>query len=123
VDEEGFSDAGRFWVRRLIAVVAVIALFPLPVAGAERGREGCQAHNPLAPRCSYTVTHTSRTPITGAAGIGNWVVRVHRDGRRLVYRSLPDGRPTVLEIRFKVDDVVVARALTPGSFVTVGHED
>ena len=110
-------------MRRFVAVVAMIALLPLPVSGAERGREGCQAHNPLAPRCRYTVTHTSRTPITGAAGIGNWVVRVHRNGKRFTYKSLADGRPTVLEIRLKVDDVVVARALTPGSLVTVGHED
>jgi hypothetical protein len=112
-------------MRRLLIMAALLAgLVPTGTANSTGlGDEGCRAMNPITPRCSYKVTHTSGTPITGVYGVGNWVVKVRRGGRTDTYQSLPDGRPTLYEIAFKVGDRVTGIALTPGSALEVGHVD
>ena len=102
----------------LLAVVMLASASP-----ASGGDEGCQAQDPLQPTCSYTVTHTSKTPVTGAGGIGDWVVTVTRGTKTFTVKSLPDGRPSFFEISFKIGDKVKAKALSPGSGLTVGHLD
>ncbi len=115
-------------MRHLVIGVVLVGLLvpPLPASGGAltgRSDEGCQAQNPLQPTCSYTVTHTSSTPITGVAGIGDWVVKVKRGKKTLTYKSPEDGSPTAMEIAFKVDDKVKAEALSAGSGLSVGHLD
>ncbi len=110
-------------MRALIAATLVAFLLQLAPAGADDGPEECLAFHPIVPTCSYTVTHTSQTPVTGVAGIGDWVVIIERDGKKLRWKSLPDGRPTIYEIAFKVGDNVTGKALTPGSVLGVGHGD
>jgi len=108
-----------------IVLAAVMLLAPSAAAGARSARsdEGCEAQNPLQPSCSFTVTHTSSTPVTGAGGIGDWIVIVKRGDETLKFESLPDGRPTMREISFKIGDKVTAKALSPGSGLTAGHFD
>jgi hypothetical protein len=112
---------------RGIVCTLVAALLAIPIATSSASialsDEGCQAQSPLQPACSYEVTHTSATPITGAGGIGDWLVTVKRGKQILKFESLPDGRPTFLEISFKIGDKVTAKALSPGSGLTVGHLD
>ena len=105
------------------ALLAGALLAPAGAAPAVRSDEGCEAQDPLRPTCSFTVTHTSSTPVTGAGGIGDWVVIVKRGPHTFRFESLPDGRPTLLEISFKVGDRVQAKALSPGSGLTAGHFD
>ncbi|MGH2729485.1 MAG: hypothetical protein ACRDJI_02630 [Actinomycetota bacterium] len=110
-------------MRKSVATAVMAGLLVIPVPAGARSDEGCQAQNPLQPTCSYTVTHTSSTPITGVAGAGDWIVKVKRGVKTLVYESPSDGSPTALEIAFKPGDKVKAEALTPGSGLTVGHVD
>jgi hypothetical protein len=109
-------------MRRWLIVPIVVLAWSI-AAPASGGDEGCQAQNPLQPTCSYTVTHTSSTPVTGVGGVGEWVVFVKRGAQKLTFKSLPDGRPTMLEISFKIGDKVSAKAISPGSGLTVGHFD
>jgi hypothetical protein len=113
-------------MRRIIVSVAVVVALVIPVlpsAARVLSDEGCEAQNPLSPTCSYTVTHTSATPFTGAGGIGDWFVIVTRGDETIKFKSLADGRPTFREISFKIGDEVKAKALSPGSGLTVGHFD
>lgn len=109
---------------RFAIIIALLLGGPTTgVASGTRSDEGCEAQNPLRPKCSFTVTHTSSTPVTGAAGVGDWVVTVERGDRTFRIESLPDGRPTFLEFSYKIGDKVRARALSPGSGLTAGHFD
>jgi hypothetical protein len=112
-------------MRKLVVFLLVVVTVPAlgHAARADRSDEGCQAFNPGQPKCSYVVTHTSTTPVTGIAGGGSWIVKVRRGTKTMTYKSPADGRPTVLEIAFKPKDKVQARALSPGSGLTVGHVD
>ncbi len=109
----------------LIVAVASLLWAPGPAGStpSRHGPEGCQAFNPVQPRCSYTVTHTSATPITGVAGVGEWVVKVKRGRKTVTYSSPGYGEPTALEIAFKEGDKVTASAVSPGSGLSVGHID
>lgn len=79
-------------------------IVPTASVGAHDGREGCQAMDPLQPKCSYTVTHTSETPITGVGGIGDWVVEIERGRKTIRIESPANGQLWMLEIAFKVGD-------------------
>lgn len=109
----------------LILAVSALVLAPGTSGSAEERRapEGCQAFNPVQPSCTYTVTHTSATPVTGVAGVGDWVVKVKRGRQKLTFSSPNYGEPTAMEIAFKDGDKVTATALSPGSGLTVGHVD
>jgi hypothetical protein len=117
----------RHRLRFALAGAVVVGALTAPGLSAAPSRlrsdEGCEAQNPLRPSCSFTVTHTSATPVTGAGGIGQWIVIVRRGEHTFRVESLPDGRPTFIEIAFKVGDKVRAKALTAGSGLTAGHFD
>ncbi len=85
--------------------------------------EGCQAFNPGQPTCTFTATADAETPISGAVGVGSWVVKVKRarEKKPIVLKGSPDGAPSVSEFPFREGDVVKAKALTPGTFMTVGY--
>ena len=115
-------------MRRLLTFVIALSMATAPAAVAHptssaTGDEGCQVMNPLRPTCEFEVTHTSRSPITGAAGWGSWVVLVRRDGETVRYKSAPDGRFWMIEISYKVGDLVTVKALSPGSAADAGHFD
>jgi hypothetical protein len=113
-------------MRRLGIIVTSVGLLAGPVTahGAPAANsEGCQAFNPGQPTCSFKVTHTSRTPITGVAGVGKWVVKVKRDGKSFTVKSPANGQFWATEIAFKPGDKVRAEALAPGSGLSVGHPD
>lgn len=113
-------------MRRLAIIVTSVGFLagPMTAHGAPAASmEGCQAFNPGQPTCSYTVTHTPRTPITGVAGVGTWVVKVKRDGKTSKVESPANGQFWAVEIAFKPGDKVTAEALAPGSGLSVGHPD
>ena len=114
-------------MRKLATIAISLLLVAAPAVAhpiaSPKGDEGCQVMNPLRPTCEFEVTHTSESPVTGAAGWGDWVVLVKRDGETLKFKSAPDGRFWIFEIAFKVGDKVTVKALTPGSAADAGHFD
>lgn len=113
--------AKRTVVAALVAFV--FALMPSGAATELSEPEGCQAFNPGQPQCKYTATHNPEGPVTGVAGVGSWVVTVKRAGeaKPLVIKSPPGGEPTATEFVFEEGDKVTAKALSPGTGLTVGH--
>jgi hypothetical protein len=114
---------------RKIAVASLMAALvvpapsaALPVTGADEP-ESCQAYNPGQPKCSYTVTHSTDSPITGVAGVGSWVVKIKRGKKTITVKSPYTGEPTAMEIQFRPKDKVTAIAVNPGSALVVGHAD
>jgi hypothetical protein len=98
------------------------------VLPAQREAEGCQAFNPGQPECSYTVTHSTDSPVTGVSGAGDWVVKIVRGKKKKrrtteTITSPASGEPTAIEYQFKPGDKVTATALSPGSGLIVGHAD
>lgn len=108
-----------FVIASVLAAPMASAHPPTPV----KGDEGCQVMNPLRPTCAFEVTHTSESPVTGAAGWGDWIVLVKRDGETIKYKGAPDGRFWMIEISYKVGDKVTVKALSPGSAADAGHFD
>lgn len=115
---------------RILLVLALVGSLISPAASRaaflEEGRaqaEGCQAVNPGQPTCSYEVTHETESPVTGVAGIGDWVVKIKRGKKTITVKSPGPGEPTAQEVAFETGDKVKAKALTPASAVTVGHVD
>ncbi len=85
--------------------------------------EGCQVVNPGQPTCSYTVTHTTDSPVTGFAGVGKWVAKVKRGKKTQTITSPATGEPTGITFEFEVGDKVSVTAVNPGSAVVAGHGD
>lgn len=85
--------------------------------------EGCQAVNPAQPTCSYTVTHTTESPVTGFAGVGNWAAKIKRGKKTTTVRSPATGEPTGITFEFEEGDKVSVTTLSPGSSVIAGHAD
>ncbi len=115
-------------MRKLFTILVLTALFVAPSASAHptsapKSDEGCQAMNPLRSSCTFKVTHTSHSPVTGAAGWGSWLVTVKRGGETLEFEGAPDGRFWIVEISWKVGDKVTVEAVSPGSAVDAGHFD
>ena len=113
-------------MRKIFALWLTLALLGTPAAGASRPAlevEGCQVANPGQPACTYTVTHAGATPVSGATGFGQWVVKVKVGKKATVYKSPSSGAPAVEEFALPEGAKVTMTALTPGSGGTVGHVD
>ena len=116
-------------MRKIVVASLMVALVvPVPsgaalsVTGADEP-ESCQAYNPGQPKCTYTVTHSTDSPVTGVAGVGTWVVKIKRGKKTITVKSPYTGEPTAMEIQFRPKDKVTAVAATPGSALVVGHAD
>jgi hypothetical protein len=110
-----------------IAAIAVLALcLPAGVATAAPleadAPEGCEAMNPVAPRCSFTVVESMEGPVAGAAGHGTWIVKVKRGKKVTTIKSPPSGEPTAIEFLYQAGDKVTALAVSPGSGVIAGGD-
>ena len=109
-------------MHKLVIGTAVVGLVMAPSAvGAHRGpNDRCLAAAPAQPQCSFTVTESASTPVTGAAGRGDWVVIVKRGKVKTQIKSPSGGDPTAISYPLLAGDKVTAKALTPGSFVVAG---
>jgi hypothetical protein len=94
----------------------------LPVSAAASA-EGCQVFDPVQRKCTYTVTHTTISPVSGFSGTGDWVAKVKRGKKRITVESPAGGEPTVVEFSFQPGDKVTLTALSPGSGAVAGHVD
>ncbi len=113
---------------RVAVAAAMIPAFLAAHATAsvplEDGTEGCIVFNPgLGHSCSYEATHDPDPDrISGIIGVGNWLVKVKRGGKTFRYESPPLGEPTTTFFSIRKGDRVRVWALTPGTFVAVGHD-
>ncbi len=120
-------------MKRALIAAGVVVLLSAPAAGGrapgvvadlERAPEGCEAVNPVAPTCTFTVTEDMEGPVAGAAGWGDWVVKVKR-GKKVVATINGGGsygEPHAEEFLFKKGDKVSVAALSPGSGVIAGGD-
>jgi hypothetical protein len=113
-------------MRKILVGVIALGLAALPVAGSAAPSdkpESCFASNPGTSKCSFTVTEAIETPVSGAAGVGSWVVKVKR-GKKIVatLASPTSGEPTADAFTYEIGDKVTAEALAPGSGVSAGGE-
>ena len=106
--------------RTIVALAAGALLLPLPLHAEADQVEGCQAVNPGQPTCTYTATEATVTPVSGAAGRGDWIVIVKRGKTKFVYKSPADGAPTATGFTILAGDKLTAKALTPGSGLAIG---
>jgi hypothetical protein len=109
-------------MRKLTIAIAAAALVMAPSAvQANRGPDDyCLAANPAQPKCSFTVAESATTPVTGAAGRGDWIVIVKRGKVKTPITSPSSGEPTAISYPLMAGDKVTAKALTPGSAVIAG---
>lgn len=116
-------------MRKLVIAGIITGMTLLPGAGeaavgegsSAREPESCQAFNPGQPKCTFTATSASATPVSGVAGAGSWVVIVKRGKLKTVYKSPAAGEPTAVGFAIAPGDKITAKALTPGSGLIVGH--
>jgi hypothetical protein len=113
---------GRHPMRRLLIGAAVTGLVMAPSAvGAQAGLDDyCLAVNPVQPTCTFTVQDSATTPVTGAAGRGDWIVIVKRGKVKTAIKSPSSGEPTATSYTLLAGDKVTAKALSPGSGVLAG---
>ena len=106
---------------RRVVVGMVVAAFVVPhsVGATTRAPEGCQVVNPGQPSCSYTVTHSGGSPVTGFAGMGDWAAVVKRGKEKIKFAGSQE--PVTFE--FQEGDKVKVVAKTPGSGAIAGHVD
>ncbi|HEY7875147.1 MAG TPA: hypothetical protein VIG64_08500 [Actinomycetota bacterium] len=109
-------------MRRLPIGLAVAGLVLAPTTVGAQGapNDYCLAVNPVQPQCSFTVQDTATTPVTGAAGRGDWVVIVKRGKVKTKLTSPASGEPTAISFTMVAGDKVTAKALSPGSGVLTG---
>ena len=109
-------------MRKLIvgSLSAVLLLGSVPAQSIPP--EGCEAANPGAPTCTLTITHNTTGPVSGVAGVGDWVVIVKKGKKKTKMTSPSSGEPTAVEFLFVTGMKVTAKALTPGSALVVGGE-
>jgi len=105
--------------RSFVALLVVALSVPLTVTAAHREPEGCQVFNPGQPKCTYTVTHTTTSPVTGFAGRGDWAAVVKRGKKKI---KIP-GSEEPVTFGFREGDKVTVVAKTPGSGAIAGHVD
>jgi hypothetical protein len=109
-------------MRKVVVLVALASIAITPsLSHAEP--EGCQAFNPGQPKCTYTVTHSGASPVTGIAGVGKWVVKIKVGRKTTTVKSPASGEPTEVTMTFKKGSKITATALSPGSGLIVGHVD
>lgn len=106
---------------RRVVVGMIVAAFVVPhsVSTASRAPEGCQVVNPGQPSCSYIVTHSGGSPVTGFAGMGEWAAVVKRGKEKIKIAGSQE--PVTFE--FQEGDKVKVVAKTPGSGAIAGHVD
>jgi hypothetical protein len=109
-------------MRRLIVVTVAAAFVVGPAPAGSVPPEGCEAVNPGAPVCKFKVTHNTTGPVSGVAGVGDWVVVARKGRRKTVLSSPAYGEPTAQDYLFKKGTRVKAKALSPGSALVVGGE-
>ena len=109
-------------MRKLMIGTAVIGLVLAPSAVGAQGApdDYCLAVNPVQPTCTFTVTDTATTPVTGAVGRGDWIVIVKRGKVKTALKSPSSGEPTATSYGLVAGDKVTAKALSPGSAVLTG---
>jgi hypothetical protein len=109
-------------MRKLLMATAMTGLVLAPSgAGAQAGlNDYCLAVSPVQPQCTFTVQDSATTPVTGAAGRGDWVVIVKRGKVKTQIKSPSGGEPTAIEYPLVAGDKVTAKALSPGSGVLAG---
>ena len=104
---------------RTTLVALLVGALAVPVGAQRLEPEGCQVVNPGQPKCTYTVTHTTGSPVTGFAGMGDWAAVVKRGKQKI---KVPGSQePVVFE--FEEGDKVTVVAKTPGSGAIAGHVD
>jgi hypothetical protein len=84
--------------------------------------DSCIALNPGQAQCSFTVTQDAATPVSGAAGRGDWVVTIKSGKVKTTLKSPSGGDPTATSFALKAGDKVTAKALSPGSAVIAGDQ-
>lgn len=118
-------------MKKLMVAAVSAALLALPTTGGsaavvtvDREPEGCQAINPIQPKCTFTVTESMEGPIAGAAGYGTWVVKVKRGKKKVATIKPPGGygEPYAEEYLYKKGDKVTVIAVSSGSGVTAGGD-
>ena len=107
-------------MRKLAIGMAVIGLVLGPTTAGAGPNDSCTAVNPAQPQCTFTVTETATTPVTGAAGRGDWVVIVKRGKVKTAIKSPSSGEPTAISYTLVAGDKVTAKALSAGSAVIAG---
>src|SRR5688572_30675228 len=105
--------------RVIVSLIAAAFVAPWSVGAAARAPEGCQVVNPGQPSCSYTVTHSAGSPVTGFAGMGEWAAVVKRGKEKIKIAGSQE--PVTFE--FEEGDKVKVVAKTPGSGAIAGHVD
>ena len=117
-------------MRKAIVAAGAAALLAVPGGGNAGGvtldremePEGCQALNPVAPTCAFTVLEDMEGPVAGAAGYGTWIVKIKRGKQRMKLKSPASGEPTASEFLFEQGDKVKVTAVSPGSGVIAGGD-
>lgn len=104
----------------LVAAVTGLVMAPGNVGAQGAPNDYCLAVNPVQPTCTFTVQDSATTPVTGAAGRGDWVVVVKRGKVKTALKSPSNGDPTAISFTMMAGDKVTAKALTPGSGVLTG---
>src|SRR3990170_7724675 len=110
-------------MRAVITVCAMALVVGLvPASAAEDDQpEGCLAINPVQPKCSFTVTENTTGPVSGAAGTGNWIVKIKRGKKSFTLRSSSFyGEPSSVEFLYKKGDKVKVTASSGGMVVAGG---
>jgi hypothetical protein len=109
-----------WWVAAAAATAVLFSM--VGIAGAQDAPEGCEAMNPAAPTCSFTVAESMSGPVTGVAGEGTWVVKVKRGKQKIKLTSPASGAPTAVTFTFQAGDKVTATAVSPGAALIVGGD-
>jgi hypothetical protein len=119
-------------MKRAIVAASTALLLATPAAvnatsvavNVDREPEGCQAMNPVQPKCTFTSTQDMEGPVAGAVGYGTWKVIVKR-GKKVAAKITPAssyGEPYAEEFLFEKGDKVTVIAISPGSAVTAGGD-
>jgi hypothetical protein len=102
------------------SVALVVGLVPASAAEDDQP-EGCLAINPVQPKCTFTATENTAGPVSGAAGTGDWVVKIKRGKKSFSLRSTSVyGEPSSVEFLYKKGDKVTAVASSGGMVVAGG---
>jgi hypothetical protein len=107
-------------LRVLVALaIAAAALAVVPATSSSAsGPEGCVVTNPANPQYSNPCTYKA-TVAGGIAGGGTFKVTIKRGKKRTTYTDKKGNNWSIGTI--KPGDTVTAKAVSQGSFVTVGN--
>lgn len=101
-----------------VATVLVVGAFP----AYSMPPEGCEAVNPGSPVCTLKITHDTTGPVSGVAGVGDWIVIAKKGKKKVTLKSPSSGEPSAQEYLFVTGTKVTAKALSPGSALVVGGD-